>query len=193
MDGPALVLEERVLNDGDGPAHFVWGHHCVVGPPFLQPGCRLYAPARTVVTIPELWEETARLEPDQRSAWPNGRRRDGGTADLSYVPGPEEKSHDDVYLTDLDAGWVAVENPALERTFALAWDPDVYPWLISWQPYGGAEAMPLTGSYALGVEPWVSRLDLAEAVRAEEAFELAPGDSLRTKLTATIARGEWRP
>ena len=41
--------------------HLVWGHHCVVGAPFLEAGCRLHAPARTIMTLPEAWEDTARL------------------------------------------------------------------------------------------------------------------------------------
>ena len=44
---PELVLEETVRNESDRPAHFVWGHHCVVGPPFLEQGCRLELPAPT--------------------------------------------------------------------------------------------------------------------------------------------------
>ena len=45
--------------------------------------------AQTIVTIPEMYEDTARLEPGQRSAWPNARLRAGGTADLRDIPGPE--------------------------------------------------------------------------------------------------------
>jgi galactose mutarotase-like enzyme len=186
LDGESLVIEETVTNEGNEPAHFVWGHHCVVGPPFLEVGCRFRTPARTVETIPEMWEETARLEPGQRSDWPNGKLREGGTADLAEVPGPEAESHDDVYLTDLDGGWAAVENPRLGLTFRLDWDVSVFRWIISWQPYGGARAMPLAGSYALGVEPWVTRRNLADAVEAGEALVLEPGAEFGTIIRATM-------
>lgn len=181
-----LVLDETVTNVGEQPVHAVWGHHCVLGPPLVAAGARLRLPARTIVTIPELWEETARLEPGQRSRWPDARLRDGGSVDLSFVPGPDAGSHDDVNLTDLDAGWVEVENPALGLTFRLHFDPLLFPWVISWQPYGGALAMPLAGSYGLGVEPWTSRLCLADAVEAGEALELAPGETVRTTLRAVV-------
>lgn len=184
LDGGALVLDERVTNEGGEPAHFTWGHHLVLGPPFLEAGCTLDVPARRIVTIPEMWEETARLEPGQRSAWPHARLRGGGTVDLREVPGPEAGSHDDVYLTDLDAGVVTVESPRL--AFRLAFDPSVFRWVISWQPYGGARAEPLAGTYALGVEPWVSRLPLGEAVAAGEAIELAGGASFETSLEVTV-------
>ena len=181
-----LRLEETAVNESADPAHLVWGHHCVVGPPFLGQGCRLNTPAGTIETIPEMWEETARLEPGQRSRWPEARLRGGGVTDLSTVPGPEAGSHDDVYLTDLAEGWVEVESPATGLAFRLDFDAALFRWLISWQPYGGAEAMPLAGSYALGIEPWVSRLDLGRAVEAGEALQLAAGGSVRTTLTATI-------
>ena len=181
-----LEIEQTATNLSDGPAHLVWGHHCVLGPPFLEPGCRLHLPAGTIETIPELWEETARLEPGQRSAWPDARLRAGGTADLSIVPGPETGSHDDVYLTGLAEGWVEVENERLGLVFRLDFDPDVFRWLISWQPYGGARDMPLRGAYALGIEPWTTRLDLERAVEAGEAIEVAPGESFSTAITASV-------
>lgn len=193
VDGNALVLDETVTNTGDEEAHFVWGHHLVLGPPFLEAGCRLELPARTIVTIPELWEETARLEPGQREPWPHARLRGGGTVDLREIPGTEAGSHDDVYLTDLDAGWAEVRNPRLGLGFRLEFDCELFRWLISWQPYGGARADPLAGAYALGIEPWTSRLPLGDAVEAGEAHALAPGGSIATTVTARVTtEAEWR-
>jgi galactose mutarotase-like enzyme len=193
LDGDTLVLDEAVTNRSDRRAHFVWGHHCVLGPPFLERDCRLDAPARKVVTIPEMWEKTARLEPGQRSAWPHARLRTGGTVDLREVPGPEAGSHDDVYLTDLDDGYVAVSNPRLGLTFRLEFDARVFRWLISWQPYGGAQAMPLAGAYALGVEPWITRAPLGAAAEAGEAVALGGGETFRTQLRARVQGGDaWQ-
>jgi hypothetical protein len=193
LAGSSLVLDEEVTNVGEEEAHFVWGHHVVLGPPFLEAGCRLELPVRTIVTIPEVWEDTARLEPGQRSTWPLARLRHGGTVDLRDVPGREAGSHDDIYLTDLDAGWAEVRNPRLGLGFRLEFDQELFRWLISWQPYGGAHAQPLAGSYALGVEPWMSRLPLGEAVAAGEARMLDPGDRLRTTVVARVTtEDEWR-
>jgi hypothetical protein len=190
LEGRGIALDETVTNESDAPAHFVWGHHCVLGPPFLEAGCRLRVPARTIDTLPETWEETARLEPGQSAGWPHARLRDGGTVDLSFVPGPEAGSHDDVYLGDLEGGWAAVENPRLGFAFRLDWDPAVFRWVICWQPYGGAREPPLAGAYALGVEPWVSRGNLEQAVAASEAVELAGGGSFGTIVRARFERAE---
>jgi hypothetical protein len=187
-----LVLEESVRNTSSEPAHFVWGHHCVLGAPLVAPGAELRVPCRTIVTTPEAWEDTARLEPGQRSGWPVARgRREGGSGagrdiDISRVPGPEAGSHDDVYLTDLDAGWAELRNPAVGTGFRLDWDSTVFRWLISWQPFGGAHAMPLRGAYAVGIEPWTSGGNLAAAMAAGEAIELAGGGRLDTTLVASI-------
>jgi hypothetical protein len=110
----------------------------------------------------------------------------GWKIDVSHVPGPAAGSHDDVYLTDLDAGWAEVRNPAVAAGFRLDWDPAVFRWLISWQPYGGARAMPLRGAYGLGVEPWAAGGNLAAAVAAGEAIELGGGGRLDTTLAASI-------
>lgn len=185
-----LEIEGTVVNDSSEDAHFVWGHHCVVGPPFLEAGCRLEIPARTIVTSPELWEpDTARLEDGRREPWPFAPLRAGGTVDLREVPGPETGSHDDLYVTDLDAGWIAVSNPRLELTFRLEWDHALFGWIVLWQPYGGAVAPPLTGSYALGIEPWTSMLNLEQAVAAGTATELGAGDSRTTRLRARLLHG----
>jgi hypothetical protein len=188
LDGPALRIDQTAINLSDEPEEFVWGHHLVLGTPLVAAGARFLTPARTIVTIPEMWEETARLEPGQRSGWPNARLRNGGEVDLSVVPGPEAESHDDVYLTDLDGGWAEVVNEALDLRFRIAWDPAVFRWIISWQPYGGARAMPLAGAYALGVEPWVSGGNLADAAAAGEALALEPRGRLSTTVTATVGR-----
>jgi hypothetical protein len=182
-----LVIDSTVSNRSTEAAHFVWGHHCVVGPPFLEPGCRLEIPARTIVTTPELWEaETARLEPGRRVPWPLAPLRDGGTVDLREIPGPEVGSHDDLYVTDLDEGWLSVSNPRLRLGFRLEWDHELFSWIVLWQPFGGAVAAPLAGSYALGIEPWTTNVSLERSVDAGLATELDGGASLSTTLRARL-------
>ena len=180
-----IVLDERVTSTSDSAARFVWGHHCVLGPPLAAAGARLQAPCRTIVTPPTPGEDSARLEPAQRSDWPKARLRAGGEVDLSHVPGLEAASHDDAYLTELDGGWAEVSNPALRMALRLDWDPALFKWIISWQPFGGAQTMPLRGAYGLGIEPWTTGGNLEAAVAAGDAIEL-PGGELTTRLTASV-------
>ena len=183
---PELTVEGTVTNIGDRRVPFVWGQHLVLGPPFLEAGCRVELPATTIVTTEQVWEQTARLEPGQESRWPHGALRAGGTVDLQEVPGPEAGSHDDLFVGGFSEGRAAVTNPRLGVTFRLRWDAEVFPWVVLWQPYGGAVDPSLAGSYALGVEPWTSRHNLAGAVETGEARWLDPGESLSTTLVASI-------
>jgi galactose mutarotase-like enzyme len=185
-DAAQLRVDERVRNTGDEPWECTWGHHLVLGAPFVAAGARFEPAAGTIVTIPEMWEDTARLEPGQRSAWPDARLRAGGTVDLRDIPGPEIESHDDTYLTDLTAGTLRVTNPQLGRALRLDWDPAVFRWIIAWMPFGGARAMPLAGSYALGIEPWVAQRSLADAAAVGEALRIEGGATLETTLTVTM-------
>ena len=183
---PRLAVEGTVTNEGEARVPFVWGQHLVLGPPFLEPGCRLELPATKIVTADEVWEETARLEPGQRSEWPHAMLRAGGTVDLRNVPGPEAGSHDDLYVGGFSDGRASVANPRLGLTFRLRWDEQVFPWVVLWQPYGGAVDPSLAGSYALGLEPWTSRHNLACAIDNGEATWLEPGESLSTTVVASI-------
>ena len=184
-----LEIEGRVRNEGADRVPFVWGHHLVLGPPFLEPGCRIELPAREIVTADAVWEQTARLEPGQRSAWPHAVLRAGGTVDLREVPGPEAGSHDDLFVGGFSTGRATVTNPRLDLVFGLEWDAAVFPWVVLWQPYGGAVDPSLAGSYALGVEPWTYRGSLAQAVAAGEATWLDAGAELRSTVVASIEGG----
>jgi len=183
-----LEIEERVTNESDTPAEFVWGHHVVLGGTFLEGGCWCEAPACSIVTPDQLYEpETARLAPGQREPWPLALGRSPGErVDLRHVPGPEAHSHDDAFLTDLAQGYVAVTNPRLALRFLLAWDAALFRYMVMWQPYGGADLPPLTGIYGLGIEPWVSRFNLEQALVRGEAQRLGPHQSLTTKLRAVV-------
>jgi hypothetical protein len=181
-----LQLHERVTNLSAGPVQFVWGHHCVLGPPLVAAGAQLAGPFATITTPGQAWEESVRLTPGQLSSWPHAQLRAGGTTDLSRLPGPGAGSHDDVYLSGLAGGWTEVRNPGLGTGFRLDWDPALFRWLISWQPFGGALAMPLRGCYGLGVEPWTTGGNLEKAIADGDAVRLEGHAHLETELRATI-------
>jgi hypothetical protein len=65
----------------------------------------------------------------------------------------------------------------------------VFRWVISWQPFGGAHAMPLRGAYALGIEPWTSGGNLEAAMASGEALALPGHGQLETTVSATITGG----
>ncbi len=187
---PTLSLDETVRNYSSATAEFVWGHHIVLGAPFLEEGCRLEIPAAELLTPPVAYEPaTARLAPGQEARWPHARgRAPGELIDLREIPGPQAHSHDDAFLGGLTEGRLTVDNPRLGLRFGLGWDAEVFPWVTFWQPYGGADLPPLTGIYGMGVEPWMSRFCLAEAIARGEARTLPPGGAFNTGLRASLSR-----
>lgn len=182
-----LIIQEKVSSLGSEPSDFVWGHHIVLGGDFLEEGCEIEIPAHEFYTPDVLYEPlTARLVPAQAGNWPYASGRLGETVDLRKIPGPDARTHDDVVLGGLERGYYRVINPRLKLAFSLEWDARVFPWVMLWQPYGGAELPPLTGIYGVGLEPWVSRYPLAKAVEARQAHSLGPGASLETQLIAAV-------
>jgi galactose mutarotase-like enzyme len=190
-----LEIEEIVTNLALVEVDFVWGHHIVLGGSFLEAGCQYRTAARTII-VPDRPKEAARarLAPGQRAAWPLARSRTPGeTIDLSSIPGPEIRSHDEIYLTDLEAGEASVYNPRLGLTFRLSWDAAIFGCLVMWQPFGGLDLAPWAGSYGVGIEPWTACANLAEALAQGKALRLGPGESLSTTLkVAVIAGAEGR-
>ena len=184
---PALTLAECVRNLGDEPAPFTWGHHFVLGAPFLEEGCWLEMPAGVIISPDVQFEPaTAALAPGQREAWPLALgRQPGQRVDLRQIRGPEAHIHDDVFLGELAHGHFTVTNARLGLAVSLDWDAEIFRYVVLWMPYGGSDAPPLTGMYGLGVEPWVARYNLARAIAAGEARVLAPGESLETALRVT--------
>lgn len=183
-----LELEYTLENRSADPEHFVWGQHIVLGGDFLMGGCRLEIPAARLTTPAELFEPaTAALAPGQEEPWPMARgRRPGERIDLRLIPGPDAHSHDDACLSGLSEGRWTVVNPRLRLGFRLEWDAAIFPWVQMWTPYGGADLPPLTGIYGLGLEPWVSRFPLEQAVECGQARCLAPGEALTTVVRARV-------
>jgi hypothetical protein len=187
-----LWVDESLTNLSLDPAPFVWGHHPVLGAPFLEAGCWFDCGARRIHTPAQVYEETARFAPAQTSPYPYAVLRGGGQADIRHIPGPDQHSHDDLYLDGLSAGWLALHNPRLELTFSLHWDATLFRTIVLWQVFGGAEALPFhPSSYALGLEPWVSRFPLGKAIEAGEAHFLAGGETRHTRLEARLTVGAW--
>ena len=185
-----LVLEETVTNEGPERLPFVWGHHLVLGPPFLEAGCRLELPARSIDTADQVWEETARLAPGQHSEWPHAHLRDGsGTVDLRRDPGPERRR---ATTTSSSAAsrpggrpWsttgsaFASASPGMRRSF---------PGSSSGSPTAVRSTPRSPGRTHSASSPGPIAARSRRRVEAGRATWLESGDSLSTTVTASIER-----
>src|SRR5262245_15425412 len=82
---PVLLLRERIINEGDEPMDYMWGHHPAYGEPFLSSDCRIDIGARALLADDEYDPPFNPLAPNRRYEWPRVER-DGRTTDLSRVP-----------------------------------------------------------------------------------------------------------
>ncbi len=186
---PSLYINERVTNEGMEPMDFMWGHHPVVGSPFLDETCRLYAPDCTVEVFNDEDGPDHRMGLHQQGKWPFIKDREGSQLDLRTIPPITGKTMDNCYLKDFKDGWIAIYNPTLNLGFGLVWDPSVFRYTWIWQALGGGIGYPWYGrTYNIGIEPWTSYpcVGLADAVAQGTAARLDPGSSLDAWLTATV-------
>ena len=186
---PALFIEERLTNQGAEPMDFMWGHHPVIGTPFLDETCRIFAPECNVEVLHAEDGPDHRMGLHQVGRWPTLMDRDGEPMDLSRVPAPQGRTMDNCYLRDFKEGWIAVNNPTRKVGFGLAWDPQVFRYAWIWEALGGGQGYPWYGrTYNIGIEPWSSYpcAGLVEAVNRKTALCLNPGESLDVWLTAAV-------
>jgi hypothetical protein len=185
---PALRIEEELTNIGGEVIDFVWGHHPVVGPPFLDSSCRIASPDCKVIVLHDEDGPGYRMRLNQESLWPFVEGLDGTQLDLRQVLGPESRSMDNCYLTDYQRdAWIAVTNTQRKIGFGLAWDPQVFNYLWLWQAYGGGEKYPwFSKGYKLGIEPWSGYPcgGLNASIKNGSARKLEPDQSINTWLTA---------
>lgn len=189
---PALFIEERVTNLGTESVAFMWGHHPVVGEPFLDEHCRISAPPCKVEIFHDEDGPDHRMGLFQKADWPTVFARDGGLMDLRIVPPKSGKTMDNCYLMEFEEGWISVQNTRRAVGFGLAWDPTVFRYVWMWQAIGGGLGAPWYGrTNGIGIEPWTSYpcAGLETAVENGTARSLEPGGSLQAWLTAVAFTG----
>jgi hypothetical protein len=188
----ALRIEERITNEGNEPIDFMWGHHPVVGAPFLNESCRIAAPDCTVEVFGPEDGPDHRMGLYQTGRWPVIQDREGNPLDLRAVPPRAGRTMDNCYCYGFDQGWMAVTNTNRQVGFGLAWDASVFKYIWLWQALGGGLGYPWYGrTYNLGIEPWSSYpcTGLLESIKNGTALQLDAGQSRDAWVTAVAYAG----
>lgn len=185
-DHPVLTIEEQLTNESPNPFAVMWGHHPVVGEPFLDDSCVVQAAAKRLRVLD--FHRNQRWEPGDAYQYPLARSRRGGDlADVTRVMSRKEMSVDLVNFSDLDAGWYGLTNRRLGLGFGMSWDAEIFREIFMWQSYGGHDDFPWFGrTYNCGIQPHTSwpPSGLANAAAAGSALELGPSQTIETTLTA---------
>jgi hypothetical protein len=190
---PAVLIEERVTNEGHEALDLMWGHHPVVGPPFLDESCRISAPPCRVEVLHDEDGPDYRMGLHQVGQWPTIKDRDGAPLDLRVVPPPSGRTMDNCYLSEYDEGWIAIHSGRQKVGIGFAWDASVFRYVWLWQALGGGIGYPWYGrTYNIGLEPWSSFpcAGLNESIERGNALHIEAGDSLSAWVTAAAFTGE---
>ncbi|QGN07180.1 aldose 1-epimerase [Halorhabdus sp. CBA1104] len=193
----ALEIEESITNEGDVTVEYAHQQHLTLGRPLIGPQARLDVSAeRGYVEAYDPGTENHRLESEASFEWPVAPGADGESVDLSQFPPTDAEINDMAYLHELDEGWYAVTNPALDLGFGLRWPAEHFESLWYWQPYGGLAAAPFWGrNYTAGLEPTTAHPahSYPDAQRENGSMRsLGPGETVEVSLVAQTFDGSQR-
>jgi galactose mutarotase-like enzyme len=185
---PILTLNESLTNSGEEEMHCAWGHHPALGAPFIEPGCVIEMPDCEVTQPASMHSLARRFVTEQIGHFPYLPTVNGEQGRVDEVQPKESRTEDVLLFSGFSEGRCSVDNPAMGISFALSWDPVVFPYLWSWQVYGGSWSYPYYGrAYTVALEPFnCPILDLGEAAKSNLVPKMAPGTTVETQLEARI-------
>jgi hypothetical protein len=187
-------MDEELHNEGEESMEFVWGHHPVFGPPFLEEGCIADSPGGKIHTPPEAYCAWTRYAPAEVTEWPKVYSKTKTLLRYDLVPSKDARCEDISYVSDLPDGWVAIRNPRLELGVYMVWDKEVFPYTWNWQAYGGSYSYPFYGRcFCWAIEPFSSPLStFSQNVENGTVKRLQAGESMKTTLIAGAFTGKNR-
>lgn len=180
-----VSLREALTSEAGETLDLLWGHHPTFAAPLIEAGARIDLP-QCRATTGELPPDSV-LRPHASADWPMFPGSDGGTADLSQAPEEALRTHDFVRLDEFAAGWFAIRNPARAVGVAWRWDEALFPVLGYWRLWGGGAGYPwYSNRRVLALEPASALPSLAQAAASGQAIRLAPGQTINTRMEATL-------
>lgn len=187
-DRRVLELQECAENLGGVDMMFMWGHHPALGGPFLEGEVLLDIPAASGFTYHTSFHPDYPAE--HRFCWP----QIDAALDVSRQPMMDGRWAGICCATELSEGWCAAVNVHHEIGFALSFDRKMFPNVWLWMVYEGMEHYPWYGATrCLAMEPYSSVPDnLEQAIRQGTALILRPGESMETRLCASLFSGRGR-
>jgi galactose mutarotase-like enzyme len=154
LDAGGLLVEESAVNEGSTPREVMWTHHPAFGAPFLDPCCTVRTGARRILVDADREHAADELQRGAHGTWPHVAGRAGTPVDLSRIPARDARAIRFGYLTDFEAPWYAIDNPALGIEARVSWDAEAFPHAWYWMEAGGTTDYPwYGGAHVLAIEP----------------------------------------
>lgn len=159
-----FLLEERITNTGTEPVPYQWGHHPLLGHPFLSGDCIIDFSGADIDTFYEF--ENARVKQGVQGTWPlmNGKNK---KVDLTRFPEKGADINDLFWLSKLKSNWLAVRNVQQNIGIGFAWDLNMFDYCLLWMNANGDKGFPHYGeAYTLCIMPSTSGIHTIEAEAA---------------------------
>lgn len=187
-DEAILRIRERVTNLSSQEVEFSWLQHPSFGEQFIEPGCRIDAPAGRVFT--DKYSKLCRLKPGEYFDWPIVEGRNGEKIDLSILPSRDLVAEETDYLLDLKDGWYALTNPRKNLGFGLKWDLKVYRFIWFWQNYNTPDYPFYSRSWNIALEPCSSYPgSFKEQLENGTVIKVSGGGRVEVELMAVVYTG----
>lgn len=127
-----LFLDDTVENLAFIPAQYVLLYHVNYGYPFLDECLQLKIPAKCSEPLTEIAKARS--------------------AEMFRITPPVDGGDEDVYYHTLEKGQVRLFNPEQKVAVTMEYDVNDFPVTLEWKSM-------ISGDYALGIEPSLSRFD----------------------------------
>jgi len=181
-----LILCERIINEGDEPMAYMWGHHPAFGEPFLSGACRIDHGAKSIRADDAYDPRNNPMEPNRVYRWPHVSRGQAVT-DLSRVPPKSQPAAMLGYLFDFEAGWYGITNTDLGFGVGLTWPIEVFPYAWLWQELSSSSGYPwYRRAHTMAIEPFttIPGQGLLKAMEHGTHRMLEPGGSIAAEVRA---------
>lgn len=187
---PSLYIEESLHNEAEEEMDLMWGHHPAFGEPFISSDCTIELPPCKIKVTKGDGLSNSRLKEGEEGDWPYAPGKEGGKVDLRRIPGPEEKTSEMIFLSELNEGWYRIRNEKLKLSFRLNWSLETFPFLWYWQVCKGSFNYPWYGrTYNIALEPFSSLPNLEQAIKSGTQIKLNPHEEIKTNLSAIVEEG----
>jgi galactose mutarotase-like enzyme len=187
LDGPELVLDYELTNEGKSALDYLWAAHPLLR---IEAGDEVILPPEIGDLLIE-WSKDDRLGGrGETCRWPLARQRSGAEDDLSRIKPPQSRYADKLFTPRLRHGYAALYSPRNDEAIVFRFHTEVTPFLGIWLCQGGHSHGHAEGEYAAALEPCSGRSDsLATAIERRECQSIGAGDTVHWSLRVELRRG----
>lgn len=164
---PLIHIDYTIRNEAGSVRYFLWKLHAALQ---IREGDRMQCfVSEAQVVDPEY----SRYKSTQPFNWPTAE----GT-NASIVPA-KDGSMDFYYLYGVEKGEMSLISSSVNSRFTYFFDDKVFPYLWFFASYGG-----FLGHYTVILEPCTTMpISLNEAIKLKQCSVLAPGESIKTRVS----------